>query len=206
MTNIRFKFHPTPCTLQTGGFTLVELTIASAMFITATLIIVGAIISLESASRKARATRVAFDNVGAAMDSMSRTIRMGGRFHCDVLDTSVAIDQPKSCPVNNTGSNGATSFVFENQGGDTSVATDQYVYRLNAGSIERSTNGGATYIALTAPEITITTLKFWVDGTTIATDQPYVTILVRGTASTSAKTYTTFDIQTTISQRTPNLF
>ncbi len=192
----------------TKGFTLVELIVASGMFLAATLIIVGAVLSLEAASRKARATRIAFDNVGAAMDSLSRSIRMGSRFHCGTF-TAASIQNPADCEMSRSGvviNGGENIFAFERQGGDTSNANDQYVYRLNAERIERSTNSGLSYVALTAPEIRITTLRFWVGGTAIGNEQPYVTMLVRGVASTSAKTFTSFNIQTTVSQRTPNFF
>lgn len=189
------------------GFTIVELVIASGMFLTATLIIVGALVSLDIATRKARATRIAMDNVGAAVDTISRSLRTGYHYHCVASGNFGLISVPSDCqPAGSTGGGGSTTMAFESQSGDPLNSNDQWVYRLNNGSIERSTDSGSTYVALTAPEIRITTLRFWVDGTAIGSQQPFATILIRGIASTSAKTFTEFNIQTTVSQRTPNFF
>ena len=73
------------------------------------------------------------------------------------------------------------------------------------GQIERSKDGGATWEAMTAPEINIEQLKFWVGAVNTGTQQPYVTMVIRGIASTSAKTLTSFNVQTSVSQRVPNL-
>lgn len=185
------------------GFTIIELVVSSGLFITATLIIIGSVVSLEAASRKTRATRIAIDNVGAAIESMSRTMRTGSNFHCGTFTTS-SITTRQSCVTG--GSGGQSIIAFESQQGSRSIATDQHVYMLQGTTIMRSTNSGANYVALTAPEISITSLQFWVGGVTAADEQPFVTMVIRGRAVTSAKTSTDFNIQTTISQRTPNFF
>jgi type II secretory pathway component PulJ len=190
----------------TGGFTLIEMVVASTLFITALVLMVGALLSMEVASRKARNTRVAMDNVGAALDSMSRNLRMGTSYHCGSYGFTSPIEVPKDCEMNSVGGNFQTSIAFERQGGAKGVPGDQYVYRLQGTRIERSIDGGASWVALTAPEIVISNLRFWVGGVTVGADQPYIIMLVEGTVGTVTKTQTTFSIQTTISQRTPNLF
>lgn len=186
----------------TRGFTLIEMIVSMSIFIVTILIIVGALISLENASRKARTVRVVTDNMSAALDSMSRNVRMGTYLHCGC---SAPYDTPQNCPMtNDEGAGGDVCLAFESQRGDPSIATDQYVYRLNANRIERSTDGGATFLALTAPELNVTTLRFYVTGTEYDDNQPYVTMVIRGQASTTPKTATEFNIQTTIGERTPN--
>ena len=185
-----------------SGFTLIEMIVSTSLFITAMLLIVGAMVSLENASRKARTARIATDNVTAALDSMSRNIRMGTNFHCGcggVLTT------PLNCPMTDTlGGGGDVCLAFESQTGDVLNGADQYVYRISGNRIQRSTDSGTSYLDLTAPEINMSLLRFYVTGTEVNLRQPYVTMVMRGVASSSNKTTTTFDVQTTIGVRTPN--
>ncbi len=185
-----------------AGFTLIEMIVSTSIFIIAMVIIIGALISLENASRKARAIRVATDNLSAAIDSMSRNIRMGTYIHCGA---GGVLTLPQDCAMTDSlGAGGDTFLAFESQMGNPLLASDQYVYRLTGGHIERSTDGGVTYLNLTAPEINITDLRFYVTGTETNNNQPYVTMLVRGVVSAGTKSSTEFDIQTTIGVRTPN--
>ncbi len=185
-----------------NGFTLIEMIVSMSIFTIALLIIVGALISLENASRKARTVRIVTDNLSAAIDSMSRNVRMGTYYHCGCVGPYTT---PLNCPMtDDTGGGGATCLAFESQRGDPSISTDQYIYRLSGNRIERSTDGGSTFLALTAPELDVTNLRFYVTGTETSSNQPYVTMIVRGSASTTPRTATDFNIQTTIGERTPN--
>ena len=184
------------------GFTLLEMIVATALFLVAMLIIIGSLISLNDASRKARTIRVATDNLSAALDSMSRSIRMGTSYHCGC---NAPFDTPANCPMTTAlGAGGEVCFAFEGQHGATGNSGDQVVYRLSNGRIQRSKDGGVSYLDLTAPEITIDTLRFFAGGTEQNANQPYVTMVIQGKAPLTAKTTTTFNIQTTIGQRTPN--
>lgn len=64
------------------GFTLIEMIVASSVFIIIMLIVVGGLISLNNESRKSRSIRLVTDNLSAAIDSMSRAVRMGSYYHC----------------------------------------------------------------------------------------------------------------------------
>ena len=193
-----------------AGFSLIEMIVSISIFLIAILIIIGALISLSDASRKARSIRVVTDNLSAALDSMSRNIRMGGYYHCGCGSPTTPGDttfpnSPRDCPMtDNLGGGGDACFAFEGQYGDPTNVNDQIVYRLYGNRIQRSTDSGATFKNLTAPEINISSLRFYVYGTTPAQDQPMVTMLLRGAASTSIRTATDFNVQTTISGRTPN--
>ena len=197
-------------TQKKAGFSLIEVIVSMSIFLIAILVIIGALISLTDASRKARAIRVVTDNLSAALDSMSRNTRMGGYYHCGCGnpttpgDTTFP-DTPRDCAMADTlGGGGDACFAFEGQFGDPNDPNDQIVYRLFDNRIQRSVNSGTTFKNLTAPEIHIDTLRFYVHGTQLSQDQPMVTMVLRGVASTSARTATDFNIQTTISSRTPN--
>ena len=185
-----------------GGFTLIEMLVATAIFIVCMLIIVGALVSLNNASRKMRAIRIATDNLSAAIDSVSRNTRMGTTLHCgcelpaNLANYAVA----KDCPADNLGNGGAQCLAYRSQTGA------RVVYQLANKRIQRSTNGGAvgSFLDMTSPEMTITDLKFIVQGTTANEDQPLITMIVRGSTGSNAKTQTVFNLETTIDQRTPN--
>lgn len=189
------------------GFTLIEMIVAIGVFTTSVLIIVGSLIMLNNASRKARTERIATDNLSAAIDSMSRSMRMGTQFHCGC---TAPFDVPLDCPMTDAlGGGGSQCIAFEGQGGDKESSADQIVFRLSGGRLQRSTASGAlsptdTYIDMTAPEINITDLKFYLRGSSPAIDQPVVTMNLRGRSVGQAKTATDFNLQTTIAPRTPN--
>jgi prepilin-type N-terminal cleavage/methylation domain-containing protein len=193
------------------GFTLVEMAVASGIFAVVILVAIGSVISLNDANRKARTIRIATDNISAALDSMTRSIRMGSYMHCDVTVTTPAITSPRDCAMtaNDASSGGATSLVFEGQYGSRFNANDQIAFRLNTGRIERSTCGGNTILCpwqqLTAPEITINSLRFFVEGSAGGADQPFVTVIIRANTNPAAtRIATPFNVQTTIAVRTPN--
>lgn len=197
------------CTAKTppGGFTLIEMIVAVAVFTVCVVLIVGALISLNSASRKERAIRVAMDNMGAALDSMSRNIRTGSSFHCGcgtsgspttAGDTTFP-GEPRNCPSSGAGD---MCLAFEGQDGG-AAATDQIVYKLLNGQIWRSIDSGSSYLAMTAPEVSISKLTFYVDGADKGTNQPVVRIVLRGVAGRGAIT-TPFVVQTSVSPRVPN--
>ena len=190
---------------QQGGFTLLEMIVATTIFIFVMLVIISALISLSDASRKARAIRIVMDNLSAATDSMSRNIRMGTYYHCGCEVNYLDYATPKSCATMTTdGGGGESCLAFEGPNGNPAALDDQIVYRLTSGQIERSLDSGQTFVGLTAPEISITDLRFYLYGTTLNIEQPVVTMLLRGSVNMNAKTSTDFDIQTTIAPRTPN--
>lgn len=192
-----------------SGFTLIEMIVAMGVFTVCVVLIVGALISLNNASRKERAIRVAMDNIGAAIDSMSRNIRMGTTFHCGcgtsgTPSTSGDTTFPtgiRNCPA--SGGTGDSCMAYEGQDGSDTAANDQIVYKLMNGQIWRSTNSGANYLAMTAPEINITKLTFFIDGADEGTNQPVVRIIMRGVAGRGAIA-TPFLVQTSVSARVPN--
>jgi len=193
----------------TRGFTLIEMIVAMGVFTVCMVLIVGSLISLNNASRKERAIRVAMDNIGASIDSMSRNIRMGTTFHCgcgtsgtpSTSGDTTFPDGIRNCPASSA--TGDICLAFEGQNGSDTATTDQIVYKLLNGQIWRSIDSGANYLAMTAPEINITKLTFYVDGADVGANQPVVRIIMRGVAGRGAIA-TPFLVQTSVSARVPN--
>ena len=63
------------------GFTLVEIMVAVSVFVLVMVISSGAIISVFNANQKSKNLRSAMDNLNLTMESMTRTIRFGTKYH-----------------------------------------------------------------------------------------------------------------------------
>ncbi len=182
------------------GFTLVEMLVSVAIFTVIIMVSVNTLLAMVDANKKAQSLRSVMNNLNAAVESMSRTIRVGRTYHCG--DT-IAVATPQNCP------SGASTFAFLPSGEDPDVITNRTVYRLNgsAHQIERSLDSGATWIGITAPEVVVNTLMFYTvgahssRGTPSDNIQPRVIMVVEGVAGTSEALRSEFNIQTTVSQR-----
>jgi prepilin-type N-terminal cleavage/methylation domain-containing protein len=182
------------------GFTLVEMLVSVAIFTVIIMVSVNTLLAMVDANKKAQSLRSVMNNLNAAVESMSRTIRVGRAYHCG--DT-VAVATPQNCP------SGSSIFAFLPSGEDPDLTTNRTVYRLNSAAhqIERSLDSGATWIGITAPEVVVNTLAFYTvgahssRGTPADNIQPRVVMIVEGVAGTSAALRSEFNIQTTVSQR-----
>jgi prepilin-type N-terminal cleavage/methylation domain-containing protein len=180
------------------GFTLIEMVVSVALFAIVMTICVDVLLSLVNANRKAQALQSVMNNLNIALDGMVRNIREGNNFHCGAgLNTT-----PQDC-------NGATNFAFEPFGNTSSGQPWVLTYAVDqngVGRIYKSENGQAA-IAITAPEVSIDQMQFYVVGTTRGdTTQPKVIIVIKGSAgATGSSARTTFHIQATAVQRVLDL-
>jgi hypothetical protein len=75
------------------------------------------------------------------------------------------------------------------------------VYRLNGTQLERSLDGGNTWVAITAPEVSIDKFSFYVIGSTPGdATQPRVVMSIKGSALVPGGK-TTFTVQASVVQR-----
>lgn len=179
------------------GFSLIEIMVAVSLFAVVMTISVGSLLSLIEANRKAQALNSVINNLNFALENMSRNIRVGSTYYCSTSTSVPAnLDTTKDC------SNGGVLFAFEGNKGDPKDSTDQIVYRFIGSRIEKSVDSGATFIAVTASEVTINEMKFYTVGSTRGdSSQPRVVMTIQGTAGISSKSKTNFNLQTTVSQR-----
>src|SRR3989344_1269750 len=177
------------------GFTLVELLVAVTLFAIVMLISVGTLLSLTGANRKAQALQSVMNNLNVGLDSMVRSIRMGSDYYCGT-GTFTGTDDSGDCP-----GSGKETFSFEPFNLGTPV--DRWAYKFENSRIKRSKDNGLNWEIVTAPEVTIESMKFYVDGTKRGDDkQPKVVITLNGIArAADLKAATTFSIQATAVQR-----
>jgi len=154
------------------GFTLIEFIVAVAIFVVVVLIAAGALLSIIEANRKTQSSKSVINNLNFALEGMSRSIRVGTDY-----------------------SGGGSTITFLNSEGDT------VTYRRQGTVVEREIAGGG-FTAMTAPEVIIDRLNFFIDGEDPSDQtQPSVIIVLQGHVGTDPATRTDFSVQTLVSQR-----
>jgi prepilin-type N-terminal cleavage/methylation domain-containing protein len=191
-----------------GGFTLIEIIVAVGLFSVVMLVSTGALLALVTANRKAQVTQSVMNNLNIALDGMVRNIREGTSFHCG--SGTGLITQPADCATNVGPAGGDTLFGFRPFAPAHDV--DRTIYYFQNGRIyqQQYINGAyQTAIAITASEVQIDTMRFYVTGTITGDQyQPRVVMVVKGTVgypSSTAKVRSSFNIQATAVQRVLDL-
>ncbi len=178
------------------GFSLVEMIVAIALFTIVMMVSLSALLALIDANRKARALESVINNLNIALDGMVRAMRMGSSYHCGAGTLTQTADCA-TVPEN--------QIAFLRFGGTPLIPNDYWVYSYNAVTkrIEKKEGVNGQAFAITAPEISIDSMQFFVSGSTIADyNQPKIVMIVKGTAGGERlRTRTTFSIQATAVQR-----
>jgi prepilin-type N-terminal cleavage/methylation domain-containing protein len=199
-----------------AGFTLVEMLVSVGLFAIVMVVCVAALLSLVGANKKAQALESVMNNLNISIDDMTRSLREGSVYNCG------GIGIPNLQGGNNADcTNGGTVISFAPYGSDVSLANQRTVYEyvpsgtVNSGCITKSGTGGCiirsknggVFSSLTAPEVSITDMQFYVVGSGSAdTIQPRVIITIDGTAGGGLiKESTTFHLQATAVQRVLDL-
>jgi prepilin-type N-terminal cleavage/methylation domain-containing protein len=176
-----------------NGFSLVEVLVAVAIFSVVMLVAVGALVSIIDLNRKAKTQKETLNNLNSAIESMTRAIRDGTNYYCDVNSDPDAtyilgVSGTKNCPPS------ANVFVFDAVGG---VRT---AYFASGGQIKRFKG---VIAPMTSPGVVIEELTFrTIEYSAVTNIQPSVVIAVKGRAGVSdPSTETLLTLQTTVSQR-----
>lgn len=194
------------------GFTLVEMIVSLGLFIIIMFIATSAFLSIVNTDRKARAVRIASDNLNITLEDMSRKIKTGSSYYCG---SDSFLGGTNDCP-------GSLSnvFTFTDQDGIRTMYSLSPGFICGSewgpfGCITRQRSPSALGVEpVTSPEIDIKQLGFLVSGSapcggttpctvsppTSDAQQTKVVILVKGTVGKGAVA-TSFNIQTTVTQR-----
>lgn len=205
------------------GFTLIEMIVVVGIFSVVMTIAMGAIFTVVSANKSAQALASVIDNLNSALDTMSRNTRFGTNFQCEA-DSSGNITRTRQSFCEDTeGSSWFGLVPYEPGMGVNRKVQPLTIYKFvkpagsTTGSIYRCQAARATdptfkvnptvsdgCMLVTAPEVQIEKLSFYVDGTTAGAEQPRIFMLVQGSVP-AGTTKQPFYIQTLISQRTLNI-
>lgn len=178
------------------GFTLIELMVTTSIFTIVMLMAMGSLVITSDSAKKSNALSFTMDNLSFAMESMSRSLRMGSNYHCSsdfVLTESLGTSDCE---------NGANGVAFipsrEELGSSRHMA---YRFRLDGETIEKCDTLTNACVSIISPNIKIDALKFFVKGSAIGDSfQPSIYVIIKGTVIMKG-TSMSFAIQNMISQR-----
>jgi prepilin-type N-terminal cleavage/methylation domain-containing protein len=168
-----------------SGFTLLEMLISISLFTIVVTIAFTALLSILDVNEKAKTIKLVVNNLGMAMESMTREIRVGYNYTCDragSLPSGNDCNPPKSRIALKTSTGADVQYAFSNE------------------TIERTTDFGAP-VDILGSDVVIESLKFYVHGSEPGDEiQPRVLIVLKGSVA-HPNLNTEFNIQTTVSQR-----
>ena len=155
-----------------AGLTLIEVIVAIGIFGLVVSMAFGIFVLAIVSQRRIIALRNVEDNIRFTIESMAREVRTGKNF---------------------SGGVGSLSF--------TNAKSEAVIYRLNGGIVEKSSDGGTSYLAVTGSEANVNYLDFYLLGQAPGDDlQPRITITM-GATSQIGNQSANLKVQTTISGR-----
>jgi prepilin-type N-terminal cleavage/methylation domain-containing protein len=172
------------------GFTLIELLVSIAIFSIVVVIILGAVISIVDSNRKARSLMTVMNNLNFTVDSITRSFKTGD------IDNPISGISNGYVESSNSKCLTTTEIDYDNTSQAVNVIPRYVRYCItNTGEITK--NG----IALTSPDIEIDfeNSDFKLDSQ--YGPQPFLTILLEGEVRITDEIFSSFAIQTSVSQR-----
>lgn len=196
--HIKFRKPSIVSAARQKGFTLVELMVSLSLFTVVVLASTGAVFVINNAAHQVDAMRSVLDNLNFALDSMTRTIHTADAIGC-------ASTKGANCPLNSGNTIGASGMVVDSTIGQAAGVKQTIYYTLENHQIMKTVGGQK--VAITAKEISIDELAFFVSGASplsgagpTDTDEPKATIVIKGVA-TAGKETAPFSLQTLVSVR-----
>ncbi len=202
-------------TMEKRGFTLVEVLVATAIFVVVMLVAITALLASQRSAKQGQAIRSALDNIQFTLESITRSGRLGTQYTCIPSGaTYVNISGGQDCataPLSVTSGVGFAFALYD----PILTTTDGYAFYLgtktggggaifrcvvrNGTSITFGSTGGC--VAVTSPDIDVMAFTTVVEGADMSDGiQPSVKIIIEGKAIVSG-VQTPFFIQTLVSQR-----
>lgn len=206
--------------------------VSIAIFAIVAVVAIGALLKIVDANKKAQSLETSINNLNFVLDSMTREIRVGSNYYLtSEFDTSgivpsdrqglaiysgpwmikfisskTALDNGNHCSGNSCNNPGKNSL-------GQNICSLAYAYYFDSNSNlnkaeQSSCDDSLTFFPLTSTDpsldsvinFDLATIKVVTGGTA----QPYIQLHLRGSAGVKEKTKSTFDLQTTISQRLPD--
>ncbi len=200
------------------GFTLVEILVVLGLFSSVMVIAAGALLTTQSVNVKLQETQSILDNVNLSMETMTREIRYGSVFHCNITLSTASSSLRKSCPFEDDG--GTVLFFRPNT---MTNEEDRVAYYLSSNGVlykDEYIGGATTTYQVTGDDVTIKSLVFYVKGANTVSGvnedvadvhdylQPLITVTLAGEtkpvkrlSSATSAGVVKFTVQTSISSR-----
>jgi type II secretory pathway pseudopilin PulG len=200
------------------GFTLIEIIVSMAIFMVVAVVAIGAFLKVIDANKKSHTIKTAMTNLNFIMETMTREIRVGTNYYCasgSSVPTTLpdyglypgcstltgpwvmAFESSHAYPPDNPTCHLIYAYYFNNSDPthfDSLTKAEQQVcdgplspYPLISSDIKQ--------------DVFINITKATVKVVTGGAAQPYAQFRFQGYAGATEKVKTTFDLQTTVSQR-----
>jgi prepilin-type N-terminal cleavage/methylation domain-containing protein len=169
------------------GFTLLEMLVAVFIFSIVATVAAGSIVSMIDANQKARSIKAVMNNLNLALEAMSRDIRFGQGYETD--PASCTLSRPCSIKIKKGGDISATA-----SSRDITYSLQNNLLMKKIGS---ATNGNV----ITSNEVVIERLFFRVFRPTADGRGQRVLVLIGGKVVKGNIVLSTFNLQTTVTQR-----
>ena len=183
------------------AFTLVEIMVATSIFMIIMLMSLAALITTSDTAKKSQALRSAMDNVNFAMESMTRSLRMGRDYTCVASSSGVSLPASANadCPIS---SSGGGAIIFSPTGHDATPRDSAYMVTARGdGTNVLQYCTTTSCVDMVSTNVDIQYLKFYVNGSDVADKiQPSAYIVMKGVVVVKGVPKT-FAIQTMASQR-----
>ncbi len=198
---------------NTAGFTLVEILVSIAIFSVVVMISMGSVVTVLQTNRKAQALESVMNNLNIALDTMTTDLRFGTNYDC-VVGGSIYnyVPNPPDCNVGGAEHVGfidrdLSPKIYYLSNGVIKVKHFVGLYNTTEPTLPQSfsSSGSDDDLSLTASSVQITNLRFYVSGSTLSGgSQPKIIVVLQGKVEGVGGTGTSFNLQTTVSQRKPN--
>ena len=163
-------------TTKQSGFTLIEALVSIALFVIVATMAISALLTVDSANKRAQATRALVADVGYMFEDMVRTAQDGTGYGCGTR-----------CDITP-----ASTLIFTDSNGDT------VRYTLTSGALTKQVGTNAAE-SITPPNITVQQLAFYVTQSSDSTLQPRILAIMK--AQIGGKYANTITLQTSITQK-----
>ncbi|MBI2633939.1 MAG: type II secretion system protein [Parcubacteria group bacterium] len=173
---------------KAAGFTLIEILVTFSLFLIVTAAVSGIFIAAFRSQRQTIAFLGAQNNIRFALESTAREMRTGSGYQ--IITQSGEILTSGS----GRGENG-DKLAFVNQKGEA------VRYRLQSNRLEKSSDGGSSYDAVTAETVTIESFRFILSGAgTTDNSQPRMAISLKAKSQVGLQ-QSEILVQTSVTQR-----
>ncbi len=182
-THKKRKLH-----MSMRGFTLIELMVTAALFITVITIATGALFSAQAINVKLQETQAILDEMNLSVQMISKDIRYSSQFYCssDPEDSSARISGARSsCAY----PSGGTAIFFRPSialSGTTDASKDRAVYFISNNTLYKTEypfGGVSQTYPITSQDIKVNTFEVYVSGAESSPanlNQPLITFTITG--------------------------
>ena len=182
------------------GFTLIELMVSLSVFSVVMVVSIGTLLIMIDSNAKAQALYSSSVNLSFALDSMTRELRTGYKYHCSTATSSDASPLPTGTADCDTVGTPDVYIAFTRERDGVRMG-----YRFNGASLEQKKDSGS-WSKITSDDVIITAFEMYVANTVTVDaggdgEQPVIDLKVKGYVNNGLEESTDFNMHSHIIER-----